>query len=216
MNIFKKIAKFILRKRTPSYPNKHDNGVIEFAFRCGGVDYYKFNQVADMPVLRAFYAMGKWQEFEAKASNKHLIAYLDAVEVANNKQNNNQIAVLTNQLRERLDWLFDIETVYEIAAAYYFDKNESLYEINELHNKKKIENWVQNGAASFFLSMNLKQYLPHFVMQKEHLVEYLEGMRLMDIKQKSKILEILHQVPSLISSQQYTAGRVETLRKLKV
>jgi len=168
--ILKKIVN-IFRKKPPVWAKASDD-VIEYAFTAGGVAYFRFADPFRLPTHRAFAALSAYEALEMRCTRDFLLSHLDAVEKALNAHQYATIAQLTGVLRERLNWIIEPETVYQLAAVVFFDAQENPYRYDAAYNQKKILYWQKHGVQDFFYTAPLANWLPCSGMPPELLKEY--------------------------------------------
>ncbi|HMS43971.1 MAG TPA: hypothetical protein PKE69_27335 [Pyrinomonadaceae bacterium] len=158
------------------YPNLAP-AAIEHAFNINGEDYYKFSSELAVPHLRAFKCMQLIGLAEANISHekakKHSNACLDYFD----KGETSKLGVQLWALHERLNWSFDEDAAYGVAACIYFDKNENINDYDEAYGRKKIELWKKHGGADFFLQRILPLSYGHLTMSAKNLALHLAGQR---------------------------------------
>lgn len=138
----------------------------EFAFRARGVDYYRFANDTKLPCMRAFHAMLISEELRSRTSRAYLEDMCKAgmnLSDTNRQQiplsDLNKINQLFGQLKERLDWVVEPETLYKMASVVFFDANENVEEYDWDYNKAKIERWKKEPVNAFFLQMPLQELM---------------------------------------------------------
>lgn len=141
---------------------------IVYAFTAGGVDYYQFDDVFELPYKRGLQALSVYEEAQMKCSFEYLKAHVQAVE---NIMNANKFGLnealelkkLNNQIKQRLEWIVDVDLIYKLAAVVYFDKTERPESLNWNHCRKKIDNWKKHeGVNDFFLRNPIQKLIPFF------------------------------------------------------
>lgn len=186
LNLFKKKVKL------PEFHIKAEHK-IELAFECDGVAYYHFPQVFDIPCMRAMSAVQFYEEMRMRMTKDFML--LDAE--AHAKINEGLRAVLSgktggidlgtahkmlaesdmliSQKKERLEWIAEPETIYNLASVVYFDATENPYQFDSAHAKIKIDRWKKSNdkMLDFFLSQPISNYMPYFAQLKVDTGDYI-------------------------------------------
>ncbi|MDR1594642.1 MAG: hypothetical protein LBS43_09215 [Prevotellaceae bacterium] len=151
--------------------------IIDYAFTVAGVDYYRHDDIFNLPFERGFMALAAYEECRMGVNREYLDAHTTKVRelLTAPKVNIFEIHKLNEQLKERMLFVADADLLYKLASVVFFDKNEnpSLYEID--YNKKKIEFWKRHkGVADFFLQKPLKELIPFLSISETDLRASLE------------------------------------------
>lgn len=155
------------------------------AFECGGIEYYQFDDVFNLPYQRGLTAITFFREMQMNCDRDFLMSFCDAkanigqkiidsMSVKNNKLDLNKTIALLNQsaqldinLKERVAMITDADLIYKLASVVFFDKSESPTHYEHGYNQKKIEHWKKNASMyDFFLQMPVQQLVP-FLKQSE-------------------------------------------------
>ena len=172
MNIFNRL-RILFKQR----PRLHEGHQIQFAFRYAGVDYYELVDIFDIPCQRAFAVRDYMEELQMRTTREFLKAHVAAVDniLSNPKAIKvAELATLNKQLKERLDFIIDTETVYKMAAVYYFDLSESPYNYSFKYGMEKIRNWKKAGEALDFFGLEpVKKLAGLTILSEDDLRAYL-------------------------------------------
>jgi hypothetical protein len=155
MNWFKKY----ISKRS-NYPvTKHET---KYAFTCGGVDYYQFDDFNNTPAMRGMKTVVFFEEMKMKCTVDFLKLHVEAVDnlVRSTKIDIFEIKKLNDQLKQRLDLALDHELIYKLASIVFFDKKENIEDFDFGYNAKKIQHWKKHLANDFFLLQPLQELVP--------------------------------------------------------
>jgi len=146
------------------FPNtKH---IVEYAFTSGGVDYYKFNDLYNIPWRRGMEAIHAYEELEMRCDKKYLQEHTKLVnEILHGNKITmaewNRLNLINDQLRQRLEWVVVPDQVYKLAAVVYFDATEDPSEYEIGYAKQKIERWkTDDDAEAFFLTKPMQELIP--------------------------------------------------------
>jgi len=173
-NFFKKLFKreFNWKKYFPS--EKH---IIEKAFEVGGVQYYQFTDIFNLPYERGLYSLAVYEETRMKCDAEYLQKHYKATKkiLSADKIDIFKINALNEQLNERLSMSFDVDLLYKLASIVFFDKKENpaLYDLE--YCTRKIEHWKKHkGVADFFLQQPLRDLIPYLDTVEVDLDTYSE------------------------------------------
>lgn len=147
-------------KRKPKFKLQNDH-IIKEAFTCGGVTYFQFDDIFNVPFERALTALDFYEELRMRTSRDLLLLHIVAVDDALNKGELTTVAKLNQQLKERLEWIIEPDLLYKLASVVFFDKNESPYIYDYKYGQEKIKNWKkESNVNAFFLQMPLIKLVP--------------------------------------------------------
>jgi len=170
--VFQKLVNRLTRK------NKWSNvdAAIKYAFTCGGIDYYQFEDFNNMPALRGLKTMVFYEEMRMKVSMEYLKEHVKAVDeqLLQHKINIYNIKKLNDQLFQRLDIGIDMDLVLKISSIVFFTSDENIKDYDYAYNAKKVEHWKKYGGADFFLQQPLLELLPALKNTKVNLANYIK------------------------------------------
>ncbi|MDR0737831.1 MAG: hypothetical protein LBF39_02030 [Prevotellaceae bacterium] len=151
--------------------------IIEYAFTVAGVDYYRHNDVFNLPFERGFMALAAYEECRMGVNREYLEAHTARVKeiLTSSKVDIFEVHKLNEQLKERMLFVTDADLLYKLASVVFFDKHENpaLYEPD--YNRCKIEFWKKHkGVADFFLQKPLKELIPFLNISEADLKASLE------------------------------------------
>ena len=126
-----------------------------------GLKFYKFDDTNDMPYGRASYTLDYFEESRQRVTRERLEAHLTAMENAINSTHVQMTTIvkLVVQLRERLEMIFEPESLYKIASVIFFTEDENPNDYSFKKGQEKIK-LFQKVGADFFLSIPIKNTLP--------------------------------------------------------
>ena len=140
--------------------------IIEKAFEVGGVQYYRFADIFNIPYERGLYSLAVYEETRMSCDREYLQKHVEAMKALLNPENKKidiyKINTLNEQLGERMKMSFDVDLLYKLASVVFFDKKENpaLYDLE--YCTKKIEHWKKHkGVADFFLQHPLRDLMPY-------------------------------------------------------
>ena len=159
-------------------PFPNSTQVIELAFEIGGIAYYRHVDEANMPYKRALKALSVYNELNMRCDRYYLTRHTEAIEqiLSAQKFSVNQLLELkklNNQLSERLNWVYDEDLVYKLAAVRYFDANENPEDFDWKYALKKIERWKkEEEVGRFFLRAPIASLIPFLKDAAMNFAEY--------------------------------------------
>jgi hypothetical protein len=170
----------IFKKSKPTYKADY---ALEFAFNCGGIDYFEFVDKNNLPYERGLEALTFYQEMQNGVTNDYLKAYnakMNQLLSDPKKINVNEIAKLQGRFEERCNYIVSKDIIYKVASVAFVDKNEPLTRYDYKLNEKKIRNWKENAGDSFFLSMPVKKLIPFLMKSGDTSLMYLNIVEKID------------------------------------
>jgi hypothetical protein len=165
----------------------------KFAFMCGGINYYQFEDFDNTPALRGLKTAVFYEEMRMKVSMEYLKEHVKAVDHQLLKPNINiyNIKKLNDQLFQRLDIALDMELVYKIASIVFFTADENVNDYDFAYNAKKVEHWKKYGGTDFFLQKPLVELLPVLKDTKTNLRHYIQMQEQLNQIHLETLLELL-------------------------
>jgi hypothetical protein len=157
--------------------------VIEYAFTCGGIDYYQHTDEMNMPYRRALKALTFYKELDMKCDRLYLESHIRAMEnlFGGKKIGFDELAKmkrLNDQLKERVEWIVVDDHIYKIASVRFFDRNENPDDYDYKYNEKKIAHWkASERTADFFLHEPLQRLVPFLKSAPPDLESYSAAIR---------------------------------------
>jgi len=136
---------------------------VEYAFTSGGVKYYRFADVTNLPFQRGRAALNAYNEVEMRCSRETLLRFTEAVDKVLHQQTIDvfRIKNLNDVLKDRLMLTADLDLCYRLAACVFFDGTEKPEIYEEGYAAKKIERWKKDQTATdFFLQKPVMELMP--------------------------------------------------------
>lgn len=140
--------------------------VIEYAFTSGGTDYYRFNDLFNMPWKRGLEYSHSFEELQMRCDKEYLLAHSKMVNDLFSGEKFSmeeamKIKAANDQLRQRLNWIVVPEHAYKLASIVFFDASENPEVYDLKYNQEKIEKWKENDdVEAFFLRQPIRQLFP--------------------------------------------------------
>lgn len=147
------------------------------AFKLGGIQYYCLPSFLDHTPIRAEWASVYSEKVNMKCTKEFLIQHTKAVEDVLNT-NPIKVGLLANynkQLKDRLEYISDPETIYDLASVIFFDGNEDPTNYDQEYNRKKIALWKKHSMRSFFLSVPWNKLTPGMDFSKVDLSSFIQA-----------------------------------------
>lgn len=189
LNIFKRKPKF--------YVLDKQYAVTE-AFKYKGKSYFMFDNAFKIPSARAMSALVFYEELRMRCSEDYLRKHVKAMELLLSdpkKISINTIAVINNNLKERLNLAPFPEHIYKLASVVFFDESESPYSYDMAYNKKKIEEWKKDPEVlDFFLSRQIQELMPSMNLPEENVKTYFQVSEEVSKIHQQQISEVLSKV----------------------
>lgn len=136
---------------------------IEYAFTSGGVKYYRFADISNLPYERGLTALQVYNEVEMRCSRKFLERFTEVLEqeLTGKTINIYNIHAMNEMLKQRLALSADVDLLYKLASVAFFDKTENPCVYEPAYAEKKIARWRKDQkVAAFFSQKPLKELMP--------------------------------------------------------
>lgn len=170
-------------KEIPKFLGQPVEHTIKFSFNDGEEDCYEFDEgVMFLPYIRGNQATLFYKEVQMGVDRDYLLWFLEEMDKVLNptekKLNLERLYILKNVLKEKVQYIFDPDLIYNLASVVYFDKNEDPYKFNLDYSKKKIARWKKNESVeSFFLRLPIKRLTPFLNSQEETIITSIQLAR---------------------------------------
>jgi hypothetical protein len=183
-------------KKKPRLPKvKPEHRIIE-AFEVKGVKYFRFDcEVGNMPYQRGLEALVFYEQVRMRCTREYLQEHIKALDtlLRSSKIDIYKINQLNRNLNDRVNWVVESDSLYNLASVVFFDATESPYHFDHDYNKKKVEKWKQYGNElnDFFLQKPLETFIPFLATSNENLQPYLKVVEELNREQMKLIRAIL-------------------------
>lgn len=144
-----------------------------------GVNYYKFTNDFDIPLIRAKELQKKLLKLKSGLSDENLDKFLEAMVKALNGGRNPDLARighLVTEMKLRQEILIHPDLLMDIVALSYIREDENPSELNKEIHTQKIEQFHKDskeGLYDFFYKSGLSKYAPYLSSMEEDWEEYL-------------------------------------------
>lgn len=167
----------------------------------GGVKYYHVPDLFNLPFQRALEAISAYEILRMKCSldylkkhTKRMDEILEAPKFGFSSAM--EIQRLNNQLKERLEFAFIPDHIYNLAAVVFFDDNEKPEHFDSVYAQKKIVHWKKHTATlDFFLQKRIRELVPFLDAPAENLQTYLALIEEVNKKHLENISTKLQELP---------------------
>jgi len=191
---------------------------IEFAFRSGGVDYFKFNTEVNIPFQRAIAAKEILTEELWQINPKVLTGWTESLigVITDDKKKVDkklfEIGVLAQRLKEQMELSHSLVRQLKLATVLYFDEQENPLDYQYPYNKAKLEHWSKyNDIPDFFLNLPEYALLPSGTELVQNFPNYLQAESKLLISQLKHIITSLPLDDSNRDLRKDLIGQMETL-----
>lgn len=196
----KKLISFyrrIFKRKFKSYILNDNYRIVE-AFSFQGVKYFCFDDAFKIPTGRAMQALTVYEELKMNCSKEYLEKHIKAVEAILSdpkKININALALIHNNLKERLTMVPMPDYIYKMASVMFFDETESPYVYDGIYNQKKINTWKKSpDALIFFLKGPLKDLMPSIDLSNDNAQIYFNVAEQLNGLHHTNLSEVLSKV----------------------
>lgn len=127
--------------------------------------YFMFDDTFTKPTGRAMSALTIYEELKMNADKEYLQKHCKAVDIILSdpkKIDIGALALIHNNLRERLEMITLPDYIYKLASVIFFDDSESPFLYDWKYNQEKIAIWKTDpDALIFFLKTPLRELIPY-------------------------------------------------------
>lgn len=171
---------------------------IEFAFRSGDKNYFRFSTEVNIPFQRAVAARDILTEELWQINPDQLKGWLKGLinVITDDRKKGDkkmfEIGVLAHRLQEQLDMSFSLTRQMKLATVYYFDEMENPLDYQYPYNIEKMKYWMANNDVQGFF-LNLPEYLlmPSGKELVTNFPTYLQGETMQRLKDLTHIITTL-------------------------
>lgn len=150
-------------------------------FTINGVVYYQFKDISKIKCQRALVVNDWYNELAMRCTRDFLIQHTEAVDkILNNPKEINigKLAILNQQLKERLDMIYETDIIYKIASVVFFTKDENPYEYDDVLGNEKVklfkEQVKKKDGWKFFYDRLFKGLIGSTNLSETDLKTYME------------------------------------------
>lgn len=174
MNLLKFLKQRKLRVTIKS-PVGEDVVKVE-AFTWREKKYYMIENAFDMRTGRALCAITFYEEFRMRCDKDYLDKHCQAIDILLSDPKKlmiGQIAVLHDNLKQRVQLAPFPDHIYKLASVLFFDESESPFGYDWRYNQEKIKAWKEDPELlTFLVSSPLQALMPFGEHAKPNLQTY--------------------------------------------
>lgn len=194
MSWFKKKSKFRIIKT----PQGDEVKLVE-AFEWDKEMYYQVENAFQMATGRALCAITFYEEFQMRCDRDYLEKHCRAIDILMSDPKKlmiGQIAILHENLKERVKLAPYPDHIYKLASVMFFTKDESPFYYDFKFNAEKIKRWKEDpDLLPFLVTQPLKELTPFGELAKPNLPMFFNLKAAENELHNQKIQEILSRVP---------------------
>lgn len=172
------------KKKTKKTNFPKVNHPIELAFTIDGVDYFQFKDPFNIPYKRGLTSVTFFEEVRMKCTFEYLKKHQEAVNATLMKPGNIsmfEIKKLNDQLGERLNFVYDDDTIYKMASVVFFDETENPANYDFKYGMEKIKKWKESMPVhDFFLQQPIVTLLPFLRDPNLNMESYSKAIRMIN------------------------------------
>lgn len=169
------------------------------AFKWNDKIYYQVVDAFQMSTGRALCAITFYEEFQMRCDRDYLEKHCRAIDILINDPKKimiGQIAILHENLKERVKLAPYPDHIYKLASVMFFDDSESPFYYDFKYNAEKIARWKEDPELlPFLVTQPLKELTPFGEVAKPSLPTFFSLKGAEDELHKQKIQEILSRTP---------------------
>lgn len=191
MQWFKKLF-----QRKPRIMQDKEHKFIE-AFELHGIRYFQFEDAFSGPTQRMMCALTYYAELEMRLDRSYIEAHCKMVDKILNPEDGKIkltiLALLNNNMKERLALTPFPDHIYKLASVIFFDDSEDPYGYDQKYNEKKIAKWKKaDGVLDFFLKQPLKELIPSLASVDMNVQMFFDVAQKIDELHRSDLQENLY------------------------
>lgn len=170
--------------------------VISPTFVVNGKQHWQLHDTFNAPCQRMMSAVNVLDEWQKRMTHEMNREFVNAMKAALNNPKGivvSDLAVLINNMGERLEWVLPTEDIMiKMASVIHFDESESPYDYDDKYNNEvKIPAWKKAGVNTFFLCEHLKKPMSLPDISQDVLVGAMKVIAEMDLMHKNKLKKVL-------------------------
>lgn len=187
-----------LFKRRPKFRAFPNQEVAVEAFRHNGTVYYHFTDSFKIPTGRSLCALAIYEELRMRCTREYLEKHIRATEIILSNPKSlaiGTIAIMNQNLKERLSLVPFPDHIYKLASVTFFDKTESPYSYDFEYNRKKIAAWKKDPEIlDFFLRQQFADLIPFSSSPDSNVNQYFQVSEQIDKMHQEYLSEQLSKV----------------------
>lgn len=176
-----------------------DEVVQVVAFDWRGTKYYQIENAFQMATGRALCAITYYEEFRMRCDHDYLSKHCRAIDLLLSDPKKimvGQIAILHENLKERVNLAPYPDHIYKLASVMFYDDTESAFSYDFRYNLEKIKRWKEDPELlPFLVSTPLRELMPFGEHAKRNLETFLQLKEAENQVHLKKLDEILSKIP---------------------
>lgn len=150
------------------------NSELEFVFRSGGVDFFKYRDNFSIPADRALSATDIYEELNQRISRDYLKELFESITLMLDKGKLVNAASMIKMAQSRLEHIANAQLLMKLATVVYIAEWENAERFSLSDAEKKIAHWQEHEDVNdFFLRQPIVSYLPFTASSKMSSQTYL-------------------------------------------
>lgn len=143
-------------------------------------------------------ALAIYEELRMNCNKEYLEKHIKAVEIILSdpkRININALALIHNNLKERVELVAMPDYIFKLASVMYFDETESPYNYDWKYNKAKIDAWRKDpDALLFFLKGPLRALIPSLDLSNDNAQIYFNVAEQVNELHQQNLSDVLSKV----------------------
>jgi hypothetical protein len=196
---------------------------IEFAFRSGEKNYFRFSTEVNIPFQRAIAARDILTEELWQINPDQLKGWLKGLinVITDDRKKGDkkifEIGVLAHRLQEQIELSFSLTRQLKLATVYYFDEQENPLDYQYPYNVEKMKYWMANNdVQGFFLKLPEYLLMPSGKELTTNFPIYLQGETMQRLKDLTHIISILSMDNSAGDTMKELQSQMEILNDISL
>jgi len=128
---------------------------VEYRFSIGKERFYQFKDISKIKCQRALTVSDFYNELAMRTTRDFLLLHTEAIDKELNRDSISidqiiSLKTLNQQLKERLEMIYETDIIYKIASVVFFTLDENVYEYDDQLGRERIALFKSQGDAFFF------------------------------------------------------------------
>lgn len=161
--------------------------------------YFMIENAFEMRTGRALCAITYYEEFRMRCDHDYLTKHCRAIDILLSdpkKISIGVIAILHENLKERVNLAPYPDHIYKLASVMFYDDSESPFSYDFKYNQEKIKRWKEDpDLLPFLVSTPLRELMPFGEHAKHNLETFLQLKESENQEHLRKLDEILSKTP---------------------
>ncbi len=207
-------------KRVDNRPTKvifpEAQGIIDYCFTIGTIDYFQFSDISAVPNERGFQALSYYREYAMRCDRSYLLDHCKAFDTIINDNSKGvkltELITLNNQMKERLELLHEPNIAFKLMGVVIFDSSENpnRFEGKKCIEKAEIFKECANKNLDFFLLQPIIKLIPCIDLLVSDFPEFCRVANLINVAHLETIFTILSD--RKMSNEFYSKDELQRLK----